>query len=134
MYNRYRHRNYNLTRSQARKYAQSMADMSEEFDKMPDWSLSSRQDSCYKMYDKYELRISNHSAAYAHNLDTSYLLLVNVKKPKLEFINFIKENLSTLIDKIDTLDLAKYRYINVVNNQITCFYKGYKTKKDIFTY
>lgn len=135
MYNSYRKRNYNISKGKARAYAEQMEDLSSQFDGLQKqgWSISAMMDSCYKDYGEFELRLSNHSAAYQHDLDRGYLI-VNIKKSKLEFVDFINNGLYEVLPKIKKLNLNKYRFINVVNNKINCYVKGFKTKKEIFEY
>ena len=60
-------------------------------------------------------------------------LLVNVKASKLNFLDIIKNHLQKIIGKIEKLDLEPYRFINATNleNNIKCYYKDYKSKKDV---
>lgn len=60
-------------------------------------------------------------------------LLVNVKASKLNFVDIIENHLQKIIEKIEKLDLEQYRFINATNleNNIKCYYKGYKSKKDV---
>ena len=90
MYNSYRRRSYNISRSKARSYAEEMESLESSFAELSKagWSISNHLDSCYKDYGKFELRLSNHSAAYQHDLNDGYLI-VNIKKSKLDFVDFI---------------------------------------------
>ena len=134
-FNRYRKRHYSISKTKAREYASEMENISELFSatgKYSDWSISSKLDSCYKDFSEYEIRISNHSADNKyHDIHTGYLI-VNIKSSKLDFEEKIDNLVPTLTQKLKELDLEKYRFINVVNNKINCFYRGFKTKKDVF--
>lgn len=133
-YNNYRKRSFSMSNTQRKKYAETMNELEEAFDKMEDWYLSSMKDSCYKDFGKYEVRLSNHSADNKyHNLENGKLL-VNIKASKQDFAKIIENNLDNLLDKINKLELDQYRFINVIgiNGNINCFLKGFKTKKDVF--
>lgn len=134
-YNAYRKRSFNHSDTQQREYAQAMDELSQAFDELSQygWSISSHLDSAYKNYDYYQVRLSNHSADNQyHDIYEGYLI-VNIKASKLDFVKIIEHRLSGILDKIDTLDLSPYRFINVTNNgrRLTCYYKGFKTKKDV---
>ena len=112
-----------------------MDELSQAFDELSQygWSISSHLDSAYKNYDYYQVRLSNHSADNQyHDIYEGYLI-VNIKASKLDFVKIIEHRLSGILAKIDTLDLSPYRFINVTNNgrRLTCYYKGFKTKKDV---
>ena len=51
-------------------------------------------------------------------------------------INIIENHLNKIIEKIENLELSKYRFINVTNPdsdfKITAYYKGFKTKNEVF--
>ena len=130
-YNAYRHRYYNVSKSKARKYAASMNELSNYFDNS-DWDISAPLDSCYKNFGNYEIRISNHSAEYVHDLSGKTGLLVNIKGSKLDFIDIINNKVPIVIKFLNKLPLNKYRFINIFYNNVNCYYKGFKTKKDIF--
>lgn len=130
-YNAYRKRSFTATDNQRREYAKKMDELSEEFSKLEGWNLSSVKDSAYKDFGNYSVRLSNHSADNNyHNLDGGYLL-INIKASKLDFVDIINNKLDEILEKINTLDLEKYRFINVTKSNINCYYKGYKTKKDV---
>lgn len=132
-YNSYRKRSFNRSDKQRREYAQQMDDLEKSFESLDGWCLSSMKDSAYKNYDNYQVRLSNHSADNKyHDLENGYLI-VNIKSSKLNFINIIENHLDTILEKIDNLDLNKYRFINATNldKDIKCYLKGYKTKKDV---
>lgn len=134
-YNHYRKRSYNLSKSKARAYAQSMDDLGNEFaSKYQDWSLSTMKDSCYKMIaDTVEIRISNHSANNQyHNIYDDKVLLVNIKSSKLDFPTIIEKKVPKVEKLLDGLELTNYRFINVVGDKVNAYIKGYKTKKEIF--
>ncbi|GET05386.1 hypothetical protein SY212_04160 [Ligilactobacillus agilis] len=134
-YNYYRKRNYNLSKSKARAYAQSMDDLGNEFaSKYQDWGLSTMKDSCYKMItDTVEIRISNHSANNQyHNIYDDKVLLVNIKGSKLDFPTIIEKKVPKVEKVLDGLELTNYRFINVVGDKVNAYIKGYKTKKEIF--
>lgn len=134
-YNAYRKRSFNRSDTQQREYAQAMDELSQAFDELSQygWSISSHLDSAYKNYDYYQVRLSNHSADNQyHDIYEGYLI-VNIKASKLDFVKIIEHRLRGILAKIDTLDLSPYRFINVTNNgrRLTCYYKGFKTKKDV---
>ena len=54
----------------------------------------------------------------------------------LNFLSVIEDQLDGILAKVDKLSLSDYRFINVnlANKTISCFYKGYKTKKDIIDF
>nr|DAP78359.1 MAG TPA: hypothetical protein [Caudoviricetes sp.] len=132
-YNSYRKRSFNQTDNQRRAYAQQMEELQEAFDNMQDWSISSALDSAYKSYEKFELRLSNHSANNQyHNLENGRLI-VNIKASKLDFVKLIKSGkVDEFVEKINKLDLPRYRFINVVNGNLNCYIKGLKTKKEVY--
>lgn len=132
-YNPYRKRSFTRSDKQRRDYAQAMDNLEQEFEKLDGWYLSSMKDSAYKSFEKYEVRLSNHSADNQyHNLENGRLI-VNVKASKLNFVDIIENKLDKILEKIDSLDLDKYRFINATNmeHDIKCYYKGFKTKKDV---
>lgn len=134
-YNYYRKRNYNLSKSKARAYAQAMDDLGNEFEnKYQDWGLSTMKDSCYKMIaDTVEIRISNHSANNQyHDIYDDKVLLVNIKGSKLDFPSIIDNKVPKVEKVLDKLELTNYRFINVVGDKVNAYVKGYKTKKEIF--
>lgn len=134
MFNRYRNRSYAISKTRARAYAKEMENLKNSFLELQKdgWNISSHLDSCYKRFDGFELRLSNHSANNQyHDLENGELI-INIKKSKLDFASFIKNDLAALLKKINELDLEKYRFINVVDSNINCYVKGYKTKKDVF--
>ena len=132
-YNAYRKRSYSRSDTQRRKYAQAMDDLEQTFEELEGWELSSMKDSAYKNFDKYQVRLSNHSADNQyHDLENGYLI-VNVKASKLNFVDIIENKLDKILEKVDKLDLDKYRFINATNleHDIKCYLKGYKTKKEV---
>ena len=134
-YNAYRKRSFNRSDTQRREYAQAMENLSQAFDELSQygWSISSHLDSAYKNYDYYQVRLSNHSADNQyHDIHEGYLI-VSVKASKQDFVEIIEHKLSGILSKVDALGLSLYRFINVTNNgsRLTCYYKGYKTKKDV---
>ena len=135
-YNAHRKRSFNRSDTQRREYAQVMEELSQAFDELSHdgWSISSHLDSAYKNYDYYQVRLSNHSADNQyHDIHEGYLI-VNVKASKQDFVEIIEHRLSGILAKVDSLDLSLYRFINVTNSgsRLTCYYKGFKTKKDVF--
>ena len=135
-YNAYRKRSFNRSDKQRREYAQAMDELEQSFELLAQegWSISSHLDSAYKNYDYYQVRLSNHSADNQyHDIHEGYLI-VNIKASKQDFVEIIEHRLSGILAKVDTLDLSLYRFINVTNNssRLTCYYKGFKTKKDVF--
>lgn len=132
-YNAYRKRSFNLSRNKRKEYAEQMQEIEEYFDNS-DWDISTQLDSCYKEYESYRVRISNHSADNQyHDIYDDSSLLINIKASKLNFIDIIENDIDHILSIINKLDLEKYRFINVVNGNINCFYKKYKTKKDVYS-
>ena len=134
-YNAYRKRSFNRSDTQRRDYAQAMEELSQAFDELSQygWSISSHLDSAYKNYDYYQVRLSNHSADNQyHDIHEGYLI-VNIKASKQGFVEIIEHRLSGILAKVNSLDLSLYRFINVTNSgsRLTCYYKGFKTKKDV---
>ena len=113
-----------------------MDELSQAFDELSQcgWSISSHLDSAYKNYDYYQVRLSNHSADNQyHDIHEGYLI-VNIKASKQDFVEIIEQRLSGILAKADSLDLSLYRFINVTNrgSRMTCYYRGFKTKKDVY--
>lgn len=135
-YNSYRKRSFNRSDKQRREYAQAMDELEQAFDELDGWLLSSKMDSAYKNFDNYEVRLSNHSADNQYHDLENGRLIVNVRVSKLNFLPVIEEQLDGILAKVDKLSLSDYRFINVnlANKTISCFYKGYKTKKDIIDF
>ena len=132
-YNAYRKRSFNRSDKQRREYAQAMEELENAFDNLDGWHLSNMMDSAYKNFDNYQVRLSNHSADNKyHDLENGYLI-VNVKASKLNFVDIIENKLDKILEKVDKLDLDKYRFINATNleRDIKCYLKGYKTKKEV---
>ena len=134
-YNAYRKRSFNRSDKQRREYTQAMEELSQAFDELSQygWSISSHLDSAYKNYDYYQVRLSNHSVDNQyHDIHEGYLI-VNIKASKQDFVEIIEHRLGGILAKVDSLDLSLYRFINVTNNgsRLTCYYKGFKTKKDV---
>lgn len=135
-YNAYRKRSFSMSDSKRKEYAQAMDELEQVFDELDGWILSSKMDSAYKNFDNYEVRLSNHSADNQyHDLQNGFLI-VNVKASKLNFVDIIENKLDKILEKVDKLELDKYRFINVnlSNKAISCFYKGYKTKKEVIDF
>lgn len=132
-YNSYRKRSFNRSDKQRKEYAQAMEELEQAFENLEGWSLSSMKDSAYKDFGKYEIRLSNHSAENKYHDINNGRLIVNIKASKLNFVDIIENKLDKVIEKIDNLDLDKYRFINATNmeHDIKCYYKGFKTKKDV---
>lgn len=132
-YNAYRKRSFNRTDNQRREYAKAMDQLEKGFENLDGWELSSMKDSAYKDFGKYIVRLSNHSADNQYHDLENGKLIVNVKASKLNFVSIIENKLDTILEKIDTIDLEKYRFINAtcMEHEIKCYLKGYKTKKDI---
>ena len=135
-YNSYRKRSFNRSDKQRREYAQAMDELEQAFDELDGWLLSSKMDSAYKNFDNYEVRLSNHSADNQYHDLENGRLIVNVRVSKLNFLSVIEGQLDGILAKVDKLSLSDYRFINVnlANKTISCFYKGYKTKKDIIDF
>ncbi|MDU0882073.1 MAG: anti-CRISPR protein AcrIIA5, partial [Streptococcus salivarius] len=116
-----------------REYAQAMEELENAFENLDGWHLSNMMDSAYKNFDNYQVRLSNHSADNKyHDLENGYLI-VNVKASKLHFVDIIENKLDKILEKVDKLELDKYRFINATNleHDIKCYLKGYKTKKEV---
>ena len=96
-YNAYRKRSFNRTDKQRRDYAQAMDELEQAFDELDGWYLSSH--SADNQY---------------HDLENGYLI-VNVKASKLNFVDIIENKLDKILEKVDKLDLDKYRFINATN-------------------
>ena len=135
-YNAYRKRSFNMSDSKRKEYAQAMDELEQAFDELDGWILSSKMDSAYKNFDNYEVRLSNHSADNQYHDLENGRLIVNVRVSKLNFLSVIEDQLDGILAKVDKLSLSDYRFINVnlANKTISCFYKGYKTKKDIIDF
>ena len=135
-YNSYRKRSFNRSDKQRLEYAQAMDELEQAFDELDGWLLSSKMDSAYKNFDNYEVRLSNHSADNQYHDLENGRLIVNVRVSKLNFLSVIEDQLDGILAKVDKLSLSDYRFINVnlANKTISCFYKGYKTKKDIIDF
>ena len=132
-YNAYRKRSFNRSDKQRREYAQAMEELENAFENLDGWHLSNMMDSAYKNFDNYQVRLSNHSADNKyHDLENGYLI-VNVKASKLHFVDIIENKLDKILEKVDKLELDKYRFINATNleHEIKCYLKGYKTKKEV---
>ncbi|QMI52153.1 hypothetical protein HRE60_10740 (plasmid) [Streptococcus salivarius] len=135
-YNAYRKRSFNMSDSKRKEYAQAMDELEQAFDELDGWILSSKMDSAYKNFDNYEVRLSNHSADNQYHDLENGRLIVNVRASKLNFLSVIQSQLDEILAKVDKLPLSDYRFINVnlANKSISCFYKGYKTKKDVIDF
>lgn len=132
-YNAYRKRSFNRSDKQRREYAQAMEELENAFENLDGWHLSNMMDSAYKNFDNYQVRLSNHSADNKyHDLENGYLI-VNIKASKLHFVDIIENKLDKILEKVDKLELDKYRFINATNleHDIKCYLKGYKTKKEV---
>lgn len=132
-YNSYRKRSFNRSDKQRREYAQAMEELEQTFENLEDWNLSSMKDSAYKDYDKYEVRLSNHSADNQYHDLQDGKLIINIKASKMNFVWIIENKLDAILEKVNKLDLSKYRFINAtsLDHDIKCYYKNYKTKKDV---
>ncbi len=130
-YNKYRKRSYNLSDNERRRYAQEMQDL-EAYLQTTEFQYSSTLDSVYKNYDNYTIRLSNHSANNQYHDLYNDKLLVNIKCSKLNYKKEIEIRLPLIIKKLETLDLEEFRFINIVSNNINCYYKDYKTKKIVY--
>ena len=130
-YNTYRKRSYNLSDNERRRYAQEMQEL-EAYLQTIEFQYSSTLDSVYKNYDNYTIRLSNHSANNQYHDLYNDKLLVNVKCSKLNYKKEIELRLPLIIKKLEALDLKEFRFINIVSNNINCYYKNYKTKKIVY--
>lgn len=131
-YNKYRHHNFNLSKTQAKEYAQNMDIIRSWFNSHSNWIISQHLDSCYKNTKKFTIRLSNHSPNNQyHDLYNSKKLIINITLKKSEFIKFIETNLQKYIDQLLKEDLTAYRFINInpKSKKITYYLKDYKTKK-----
>ena len=61
-YNSYRKRSFSLSDTKRKEYAQNMNEIKEYFADNPSWSISYHLDSAYRYYERFQLRLSNHSA------------------------------------------------------------------------
>lgn len=130
-YNAYRKRSFSMSDTKRKEYAEAMDKLEDDIYSLDGWFLSKMKDSCYRSYDNYKVRLSNHSADNRyHDLENGELI-VNIKASKLDFADIIKNKIETILAKVDKLDVSEFRFINVtgVNGNINCYYKGYKTKK-----
>ena len=50
----------------------------------------------------------------------------------LDEINAQLNKVAEIVEKINKLDLTKYRFINVINGNLNCYIKGFKTKKEVY--
>lgn len=130
-YNTYRKRSYNLSDNERRRYTQEMQEL-EAYLQTTEFQYSSTLDSVYKNYDNYTIRLSNHSANNQYHDLYNDKLLVNVKCSKLNYKKEIELRLPLIIKKLEALDLKEFRFINIVSNNINCYYKNYKTKKIVY--
>lgn len=97
-----------------------------------DWQLSFKHNSCYKNFDNFEMRISNHSAETKHHdLSDNSFLLINIESSRYAFIKVIENFVPKVLNQLEQIDLKKYRFINITRNRMNCFLKGYKTKKEV---
>lgn len=95
--------------------------------KYPEWQLSIRKNSCWHSYESFLVEISNSSANYRRRQD--YGLVVYINGSKLDFPNIIDNVVPKILKRLQDVDLTKYRFINVINDRIDLYYKGFKTKK-----
>lgn len=134
-YNSYRKRSFSLSDTKRKEYAQNMNEIKEYFADNPSWSISCHLDSAYRYYERFQLRLSNHSADNMyHDLKNSERLLVNVKCSKLDFVSIIENKIESIVQFIETLEIEKYRFINIIDNKANCYLRNYKTKKDVFKF
>ena len=132
-YNYYRKRHYHLSDSKKRQYSQQMRELESYFDSLEDWSISTHLDSAYKIYPKFNLRLSNHSADNEyHNLIDAKRITINVKCSTLDFATIIENKVESIVQFIETLEIERYRFINIVDGRVNCYIKNYKTKKEVF--
>lgn len=132
-YNSYRQRSYTQLDTKRREYARQMEELQQTFDKLEDWSISSKLDSAYRYYDRFEVRLSNHSADNQYHDLENGRLIVNIKASKLEFVQLIEGGkVDEIVERVNALELDKYRFINVTNGNINCYIKGFKTKKEVY--
>ena len=132
-YNSYRQRSYTQSDTKRREYARQMEELQQTFDKLEDWSISSKLDSAYRYYDRFEVRLSNHSADNQYHDLENGRLIVNIKASKLEFVQLIEGGkVDEIVERVNALELDKYIFINVTNGNINCYIKGFKTKKEVY--
>lgn len=134
-YNWYRKRHYNLSDSKKREYHNDLVELQETMSThFPDWSVSSRMDSCYKDYKQFTVRLSNHSIDNQYHNIHGGKLYVNIKASKLDFPTVIRIKLPEVLKALQSVDLEKYRLISVNQDRITLFYKNFKTKKTGYSF
>ena len=95
--------------------------------KYPEWQLSINKNTCWRDYASFLIEISNSSANYRHR--QNYGPVVYIKGSKLDFPKIIDNVVPKILKRLQDIDLTKYRFINVINNRIDLYYKGFKTKK-----
>lgn len=131
-YNSYRKRHYNLSSNQKKKYAQEMNEL-ETYLEQSLYSYSAHLDSVYKELEDCTIRLSNHKPTnnYHDLSDNTTRPIVDIRKSKKDFIDFLENEMENLITILSYLDLTYYRYIKVkpASKTLVCYLKGYKTKK-----
>lgn len=100
-----------------------------------DYKHGNKASESYSLEDNFEHIIT----AYSNNFKIiskkkeDDLLTRLMKASKLNFVDIIENKLDKILEKVDKLDLDKYRFINATNleHDIKCYLKGYKTKKEV---
>lgn len=115
----------NISKTNAYRHIDVLAKIFKK--KYPEWQLSIRKNSCWHSYESFLVEISNSSANYRRRQD--YGLVVYINGSKLDFPNIIDNVVPKILKRLQDVDLTKYRFINVINDRIDLYYKGFKTKK-----
>lgn len=115
----------NISKTSAYRHIDALAKIFKK--KYPEWQLSIRKNSCWHSYESFLVEISNSSANYRRRQD--YGLVVYINGSKLDFPNIIDNVVPKILKRLQDVDLTKYRFINVINDRIDLYYKGFKTKK-----
>lgn len=115
----------NISKTSAYRHIDVLAKIFKK--KYPEWQLSIRKNSCWHSYESFLVEISNSSANYRRRQD--YGLVVYINGSKLDFPNIIDNVVPKILKRLQDVDLTKYRFINVINDRIDLYYKGFKTKK-----
>lgn len=115
----------NLSKTSAYRHIDALAKIFKK--KYPKWCLSIRKNSCWCDYGEFLITISNRSANY--RFQQSDYLEVYINGSKLDFPKIIDNIVPKVLKRLQNVDLTKYRFINVINDRIDLYYKGFKTKK-----
>lgn len=115
----------NISKTSAYRHIDALAKIFKK--KYPEWQLSINKNSCWRSYKSFLIEISNSSADYRHR--QNYGLVVYIKGSKLDFSKIIDNTVPKILKRLQDINLTKYRFINVINDRIDLYYKGFKTKK-----